>query len=412
MKKKKAKKESEIPSDLEDKIVKGLRSGQKLLGEDGILTDLVQRVVNAALEGEASSHVSASRSEGYKNRRNGHTHKTVKSDVGPLSISTPRDRSGSYEPQLIGKWQRDLGTGVADQILRLYARGLSNRDIKSELYDLYGLEYGTGSISGVIDRISGEVVSWQNRPLLSFYTVIFLDAIYYKVRVNGKVVKQAVYTVYGIDHEGNRDVLSLSIHPTEGAMQWGRILEDLANRGIEDVLFFCVDGLKGFSEAIEEVFPDAIVQQCIVHKIRSSTRFVSDKDIKAICRDLRTIYTAPGIEDAELALEAFEQKWDVKYPKISKAWREDWAELVSFLDFKQHIRRMIYTTNSVEALHRLMRKVTKSKGAWTNEQSLIKQLYLTLQHNTKSWNRKVFHWSAIQRDLDKHFGERFTQWFD
>lgn len=313
---------------------------------------------------------------------------------------------------LIGKWQRDLGTGVADQILRLYARGLSNRDIQSELYDLYGLEYATGSISGVIDRVSGEIVSWQHRPLSSFYVVIFLDAIHYKVRVEGKVISQAVYTVYGIDQDGNRDVLSLSVHPTEGAMQWGRILEDLALRGVEDVLFFCVDGLQGFSAAIEEVFPRAIVQQCIVHKIRSSTRFVSDKDIKAICRDLRTIYTAPSVEAAELALEAFEQQWDKKYPNVSKAWREDWSELVSFLDFKQHIRRMIYTTNSVEALHRIMRKVTKSKGAWTNEKSLMKQLYLTLQYNPKSWNRKVFHWTAIQRDLIDYFGERFTKWFE
>ncbi|MEZ4687241.1 MAG: IS256 family transposase [Bacteroidia bacterium] len=393
-------------------LIAGLRSGKKLLGEDGLLTDLVQRVVNAALDAEGEAHISSSQTSGVQNRRNGYTRKQVKSDIGPLSVSTPRDRAGTFEPELIGKWQRDLGTGVADQILRLYARGMSQNDIRSELLALYGLEYATGAISGVIDRVTEEVVMWQQRALASCYVVIFLDAIHYKVRVEGKVKTQAIYSVYGIDVHGVRDVLGLSISDTEGAHQWGQIVSDLARRGVEEVFFFCVDGLNGFAEAIEATFPRATVQQCIVHKIRSSTRFVSDRDRKAVCSDLRLIYSAASVEDAERALETFEGRWNKKYPRVAKAWREDWTELVSFLDFGSHIRRMIYTTNPVEALHRTMRKVTKSKGAWVNRGSILKQLYLALQYNKKSWSKTVHYWSAVQRELEDYFGERYTKWLD
>jgi transposase-like protein len=236
-----------------------------------------------------------------------------------------------------------------------------------------------------------------------------LDGIYFKTREDGKSATKVIYSVYGVDAEGNRDVLGIYIRSTEGSLEWGRILEDLRKRGVEDVLYFCVDGLTGFSKAIFEVFPHSIVQRCIVHMIRSSTKFVSDKHIKAVCADLRTIYTAADLVQAEIALKAFKLKWDSQYPEIGKAWEKDWDELIPFLDHGEHTRRMIYTTNSVEALHRQIRKITKTKGSWANDKALIKQIFLTLFYGSDGWNRKVFNWNAISRELLLTFGERFEK---
>jgi transposase-like protein len=329
--------------------------------------------------------------------------------MGAVEISTPRDRLGNFEPQLVGKWQRQLGTGLDKQILSLYAKGHSYSDIGHQLKELYGLDYSKGSISEVTEQVWSEVLAWQERPLLSFYSVIFLDGIYFKTREEGKSATKVIYSVYGVDAEGNRDVLGIYIRSSEGALEWGRILEDLRKRGVEDVLYFCVDGLTGFSKAILEVFPLSIVQRCIVHMVRSSVRFVGDKQMKAVCADLRSIYTAADEVNAQIALCAFKQKWDTKYPEIARAWEKDWHELTPFLDYGEHIRRMIYTTNAVEALHRQVRKVTKTKGSWTNDKALIKQIYLTLFYGTGGWNRKVFAWNTISRELLDTFGSRFEK---
>jgi transposase-like protein len=399
-----------IPDETKRKeVINRLYKGDSILGDGGIFTGMLQSIVNAALEGEIDHHLKEQPYDEKGNRRNGHTQKIVRSPAGPLQVQTPRDRKGGHDPILIKKWQRDLGTGIDEIILSLYARGQSVEDVRYQLQQLYGIEVSVGVISAVTERVWTEIVEWQQRPLFSCYPIVYLDAIHYKIREQGHVISKAIYTCYGVNANGHRDILGLYLNETEGAHQWGLILEDLRRRGVEDVFFFCVDGLTGFVDVIEQVYPTSIVQRCIVHMVRTSTRFVSDKDIKKVCSDLRKIYTAANRQQAEMALEAFKQNWDEKYKEISPKWEKNWDELMTFMDYGQHIRRMIYTTNPVEALHRVMRKVTKSKGAWSNEKGLIKQLYLALKYNEKSWKRKAFNWGAIQRELLDKYGERYEK---
>lgn len=393
-------------------ILGRLYQGDPLLGDGGIFTEMLQSFVNAALEGEVEHHLREEKSMGSVNRRNGGKQKFIRSTAGPMEITTPRDRNGTHEPKLIKNWERELGTGLDDIILSLYARGQSVEDVRYQLRQIYGVELSTGAISMVTEKVWDEILAWQQRVLSSCYVIIYLDAIHYKVRQEGQVVTKAIYTVYGVDVEGRRDVLGLHLGQSEGAGQWGLILEDLKRRGVEEVFFFCVDGLKGFTQAIEAVYPKALVQRCIVHMIRTSTRFVSDKDRKAVCRDLRKIYSAANREQAAMALDVFGETWDKKYGEIKEKWLQSWEELMVFMDYPQHIRRMVYTTNPVEALHRIMRKVTKTKGAWSNDKGLLKQLYLALKYNEKSWNRTAFHWTAIQRDLREKFEERYEKWLE
>ena len=345
----------------EKEAIQGLMQGRDLVGTEGVLTGLIQRIVNAALEGELDSHLKEGKSRGEKNRRNGHTSKQVDTSLGSVGISPPRDREGNFAPQLVSKWNRQLGTGLDQQILTLYASGNSVSDIQRHLQSIYGIEYSAGSISMITDRVMDELINWQQRVLASMYVIIYLDAIHFKIREEGKVQTQAFYTVYGVDVNGHRDVLGLYLGEHEGAQQWGRILEDIRKRGVEDVLFFCVDGLKGFSEAILQVYPMSFVQRCIVHMIRTSIRFVGSVDIKKVCADLRKIYAAADINQAEMALDSFDQTWSHKYKEIAAAWKANWVELMAYMLFGKDIRRIIYTTNAVEALHRQLRKATKQK---------------------------------------------------
>ncbi|MCW4013407.1 MAG: IS256 family transposase, partial [Candidatus Bathyarchaeota archaeon] len=372
-----------------EEILSRLYRGDPILGDGGIFTDMLQTLVNAALEGEMDQHLSTTTPSGQGNRRNGHTHKIVRSTAGPLEVHTPRDRDGDHDPILIKKWERELGSGLDDIILSLYARGQSVEDIRHQLRRLYGIEVSAGVISSVTDRVWTEIVQWQERMLAPCQVIVYLDAIHYKVREAGQIISKAVYTVYGVDVHGERDVLGLYLSDNEGSRQWGLILEDIKRRGVEDVLFFCVDGLKGFKEVIDQVYPQSLIQRCIVHMVRTSTRFVSDRDIKAVCSDLRKIYSSADRNQASVALESFGQKWDAKYPEIKPKWEENWTELMAFMDYSSNVRRMIYTTNPVEALHRIMRKVTKTKGAWVNDKGLLKQLYLALKYNEKSWKRRA-----------------------
>lgn len=395
-----------------EEVLSRLYKGDSLMGEGGIFTDMLQALVNAALEGEMVGHLAEGKSQGETNRRNGHTQKRVRSTIGEIEVSTPRDRSGTHNPKLIGKWDRELGTGLDKVILSLYARGQSVEDVRHQLQELYGLEISAATISAVTDKVWEEILSWQQRPLSSCYPIVYLDGIMYKVKENGVFSLKTVYTVYGIDSEGNRDILGLYLGEKEGARQWGLILEDLKKRGIEEVFFFCVDGLAGFKESIYKVFPQSMVQRCIVHLIRSSTRFVSDKDRRGLCADLRKIYTSANREQAWDALELFRSKWDKKYKEVGENWAENWEEAMAFMDYGPDIRRMIYTTNPVEVVHRMMRKVTKSKGAWNGEKALLKQLYLTLHSSEKSWKRHAHNWKSIQQDLKETFGERYTRWLE
>ena len=277
---------------------------------------------------------------------------------------------------------------------------------------MYGLQISAGMISTITDRIQDEITQWQQRPLEGSYAIVYLDGIHYRAKQDGKITGHTVYTVYGVSVDGQRDVLGLYNGQSEGAHYWGLILEDLQRRGVEDIFYICIDGLTGFKQVIEQVYPLAIIQRCVVHMIRSSTRYVSYKEIKKVCSDLRTIYTSANREIARQSLEQFGNKWDKKYPEIRKKWEANWEELIAFMDYDEPIRRMIYTTNPVESLHRIMRKVTKSKGAWISERALIKQLYLALTYNQKSWKRRAFDWLKIEQTLSYKFGERYSRWLE
>jgi len=392
----------------QQQMMQGLYQGKPLFGESGVFTGMLQKMVNLSLQGELDSFLKE-QPENTDNRRNGFKQKQVRSTGGMLTVNTPRDRSGEYAPMLVKNWERELTTGMDEIILSLYARGHSVEDVQQHLREIYGVNVSNSVISSITDKILPEITEWQNRSLSPCYVVVYLDGIYYKVRENGAFVTKVIHTCYGVNQYGERDILGLYINESEGASSWGLILEDLKRRGMEDVIFFCVDGLRGFKEVLETVYPQATVQRCIVHMVRSSTRFVSDKDIRKVCADLRLVYQSATMEDAKIALESFGEKWDKKYKMIRQKWEEEWDSLTPFMDYSPAIRKMIYTTNPVEAVHRIMRKVTKTKAAWCTDKGLIKQLYLTLMYQKKSWNKVVFNWKSMQKELIEKFGERYAK---
>ncbi|MCO6470708.1 MAG: IS256 family transposase [Saprospiraceae bacterium] len=410
-KKQRPKLEDLIPDETyREQIISGLYSGKRWLGPNGVFTDLLQSFVDAALEGEMEVHLQNETESGRANRRNGHGKKRVQTEGGEITLNPPRDRAGTYEPVIIEKRQKRLKTGLDEVIISLYAKGNSVEDIHRLLYDIYGVSYSTSAISLITDSVWPEILEWQQRPLQSCYPIVYLDGIHYRVKHDGAFEDRCIYTVYGIDCEGKRDILGIYMDASESSNTWGRVLEDLEKRGVEDIFIVCIDGLKGFKQAIEKVYPKAHVQRCIVHKIRNSVKFVPDKELKKICTDLRTIYGAANESQAQQALEAFRIKWGTHGERIAKSWESEWTELMSFMEFGKQIKRMIYTTNPVEAIHRIIRKVTKTKGAWVSEKALMKQLYLALAQNEKSWKKTVFNWGAIQLELIDKFGERYTKW--
>lgn len=387
-----------------------LYSKQPLLGEDSPFSELLQQMVDKMLDGEMDAFIGDERAKGKANKRNGKTPKQILSSSGPLYINTPRDRNSDFEPELVEKRQRELSSGLDDQIIALYAQGNSIEDIRRLLSKIYGVDISAGKISQITDKVIPVIQEWQNRPLREFYPIVYLDAIYFKVRYEGRYETRAFYTVYSVDWEGQRDLLGMYVQSGEGASRWGLVLEDLSRRGVQDILVVCADNLKGFSEMISEVFPTSIVQKCVVHQVRNSLKYVDEKDRKKVASDLRKIYTAPTREQAQMTLEAVEVKWGNKYKLLAKRWLENWDELIAFMDFPKQMRRMIYTTNPVESLHRIVRKVIKGKAAWVSDKALMKQLYLTLMHNEKSWRRKAYGWTSIQRDLLNQYEQRIKKW--
>lgn len=396
--------------EMSERLKERLYSKKGLLGKESPFSEILQGMVNTLLEGEIDSFLTEERASGSINKRNGRTSKRVVSEAGFLDISTPRDRNGDFEPELIGKRERELSSGLDDQILSLYAQGNSVEDVRRLLEDIYGVSISAGRISQITDKVLPEIQEWRTRSLQSFYPIVYLDAIHFKVRQDGKYTNSAFYTVYSVDWEGNRDVLGLYINSGgEGAKKWGMVMEDLKARGVRDILVICTDDLQGFSEQIQEVFPASVIQKCIVHQMRNSLKYVDETDKKAVIKDLRQIYTSTTEEAAKTALSAFEATWGKKYKYIVKQWRENWDELMAFLDFPLPMRKMIYTTNPVEALHRIMRKLIKSKAAWTSETALLKQLYLSITKNEKSWKRKAHGWTSIQRAIMELYPERIPR---
>lgn len=412
MNRKKLKEKLEKDPDLQKRFKDHLYSKKPLLGTDSPFSELLQSAVNQMLEGEIESFMAEEKSKGVKsNKRNGKMTKQVITEAGKICVETPRDRLSEFEPDLIGKYERTLSSGLDEQIIALYAQGNSIEDVKRLLVKIYGVDIAAGKISMITDKVLPELEAWRNRQLSSFYPIVYLDAIHFKVRRDGKYESSAFYTVYSVDWEGQRDLLGLYVQGNEGAMKWGLILEDLKSRGLKDILVVCTDNLKGFSEVITEVYPSSVVQKCIVHQVRNSLKYVDEKDRKIVASDLRSIYTSKTQEQAKANLKSFKQKWGEKYTYIVKQWTDNWDELMAFLDFPTGMRKMIYTTNPVEALHRVMRKLVKSKAAWVSETALIKQLYLSLMHNKKSWSKRAYGWTKIQRDIMDLYPERIKEYF-
>lgn len=386
--------------------LKAIQQGQPLLGKEGILTPLIKDLTEAALEGELDSHLGQ---EIAANRRNGKSKKTIKALNGNFELNTPRDRAGTFSPQLVKKHQTTLNDELEEKIIALYGLGMGYKDIAAHLQEMYGIEVSTGTLSAVTDKIIHMVREWQARPLESTYPIVWLDAIHYKIRENGKVLSKAVYTILGVNLEGRKEVLGLYLSENEGANFWLQVLTDLSNRGVNDILIACVDGLKGFPEAIESIFPDTEVQLCVVHQIRNSLKYVGSKDQKEFMADLKRVYKASTKDLAASELDNLEEKWNKKYPIVIKSWRNNWERLSQYFKYPEAIRRIIYTTNTIEAVHRQFRKLTKTKGAFPNEDSLLKLLFMGIRNAGKKWTMPVKNWSLTISQLAIFFEGRLDK---
>jgi len=386
-----------------DKALKALQSGKAITGKDGVLTPLIKKLTEAALEAELDSHLAQ---DVVPNRKNGKTKKTVKSTAGPFDLETPRDRAGNFEPQLIKKHQTSVNDEIEAKILSMYGLGMSYRDIATQVEDLYGIKVSTATLSAITDKIIAEVREWQQRPLESLYPFVWLDAIHYKVKDNGRYKSKAVYTVLAVNLEGKKEILGLYLSESEGANFWLSVLTDLNNRGVEDILIASVDGLTGFPDAIATIYPDTEVQLCIVHQVRNSLKYVASKNQKEFMVDLKRVYRATSKDAAEQALNELEARWGDLYPIVIKSWRTKWDNLSAYFKYPPDIRRVIYTTNSIEAVHRQFRKLTKTKGGFPNEDSLMKLLYLGVQNASKKWTMPIQGWNIALSQLAIFFEGR------
>jgi putative transposase len=400
---------TDIPRELIDQLLAEYKNPEDLLGQNGILKKLTAALVERAMDAELTDHLGYAKNDpagrGSGNSRNGKTTKTLKTDKGDLPVQVPRDRNGSFEPVLVPKNKTHFD-GFDDKILSMYARGMTERDIQSHLAELYGTEVSPALISRVTDAVVDELKTWQNRPLDSVWPIVYLDALVLKVRDQGVVRNKSAYLALGVNLQGTKEVLGIWLETNEGAKFWTKVITELSNRGVQDMLIVCCDGLKGFPEAIEAVFPNSVVQTCIVHMIRNSLRFVSWKDRKAVARDLRPIYSAPSAEAAEEALAAFEASWDDKYPMISQSWRRNWERVTPFLAFPADIRKVIYTTNAIESLNSQLRKVLKNRGHFPNDDAAIKLLYLALRNASKRWTRPIKNWPRALNQFSVYFEGR------
>ena len=391
-----------------DELLAGASSEEEIAGPGGLLAQLTKRLVERAMEVELTDHLGyephAEPPGGAGNTRNGSTPKTMITDQGPVRIDTPRDRDGSFEPKIVRKRQRRF-VGFDDKILALYSRGLSTRDIEAHLAEIYGVKVGRELISKVTDAVMDDVREWAKRPLEDIYPVVFLDCMVLKIREGGSVGRRACYLALGVTLDGERDVLGMWFQETEGAKFWMQVLTDLKTRGVQDILICCVDGLKGFPEAIEAIFPNTTVQTCIVHLIRLSLKYVPRREREQVARDLKPIYTAVDADAAQAALERFDEKWGKRFPPITQAWLNAWEYVIPFLAFPDEVRRVIYTTNAIEALNRQLRKAIKTKGHFPNEDAARKLIYLALVNAVPQWTR-TRNWTTALLAFKIHFGDR------
>ena len=373
---------------------------------------MVGEMLENGLEGELDDELGYTkydyRNKEGENSRNGYSKKTLKTSFGETEIKVPRDRDGEFEPQLIKKNQTTLTGDIEEKILSMYAKGMTTSDIETHIQDIYGLECSDSTISRITDKILPVVREWQSRPLEEIYAVVFMDAIHFHVRSEGQIVKKAVYIAIGINMDGLKEVLGMWVGENESAKFWLSVMNGLKNRGLQDILIACVDGLTGFPAAIEAVYPKTEIQQCIIHQIRNTTRFVSYKDIKALMVDLKKVYAAIDEPTALAELENFDEKWGNKYPKIAISWRDNWANLSTYFKYPQEVRTLIYTTNAIEGFNRQLRKVTKNKGVFPTDDSLLKMLYLAMMDITKKWTGKRREWGQIHSQLEIFFADRLS----
>lgn len=400
----------EVPQELLAQLLADYKKPEDLIGENGLLKQLTKLLVEKALDAELTEHLGHERNGAVANSsgntRNGKSSKTLKGDFGELPIEVPRDRHGSFEPQLVAKHQTRW-SGFDDKIISLYARGMTVREIQGHLQEMYGAELSPSLISSVTDAVSDEVKAWQARPLDTIYPIVYLDCIHVKVR-EGAVRVKAVYLAIGINMSGEKEVLGLWLAQTEGAKFWLQVVTELRNRGVQDIFIACVDGLKGFPEAIEAVFPKAVVQLCIVHMVRHSLNYVSWKRRKDVAADLRRIYTAATAEEAELMLGEFEARWDAEYLPIGQSWRRNWSRLIPLFDYPPEIRKVIYTTNAIESVNMGLRKLSKNRGSFPSDEALTKLFYLALRNISQKWTMPIRDWKAALTRFTIEFADRIS----
>jgi len=379
---------------------------------DGIMKMMWQSLLNQALDTEMDEHLGYKKHEsagrGSDNRRNGRTSKTLKGELGPIEVETPRDRNSQFEPQIVPKHKRRF-EGFDHKILALYAKGMTTRDVQQTLEELYDVEVSPGLISQVTEAVQEEVRQWQARPLDEVYPIVFLDGLVVKVRVDGRITQQTIYLAVGINMQGKKELLGLWISQNEGAKFWLDVLTDLKNRGLKDIFVACVDGLKGFPDAIQTVFPQTQVQLCLVHLVRNALRYVSFKDRKAVAGDLKLIYRAATLDEAESALEEFSQAWDTKYPAISRSWKNHWENLIPFFEYPEDIRRVIYTTNAIESINSVIRKAIRNRKIFPSKESAVKIVYLAIREASKKWTMPIQNWNAALNRFAIAFEDRFPQ---
>jgi transposase-like protein len=396
---------------LADSLLVNYKKPEDLIGENGLLKQLTKMLVERALEVEMAEHLGHNKSESVTNAtgntRNGYSTKTLQGDFGELPLDIPRDRQGSFEPQMVAKHQTRW-SGFDDKIISLYARGLSVREIQSHLEEMYGAEVSPSLISAVTDAVSEDVKVWQARPLDPLYPIVYLDCIHVKVRDAGAVRNKAVYLAIGVNMAGHKEVLGLWIAQTEGAKFWLQVVTELKTRGVQDIFIACVDGLKGFPEAIEAVYPKAAIQLCIVHMVRNSLKFVSWKVQKEVAADLKLIYSATTVELAEQHLTEFEIKWDKDYPSIGLSWRRNWSRIIPFFDYPPEIRKVIYTTNAIESINMSLRKVIKTRSSFPTDEAVTKLFYLALRNISKKWTMPIRDWKAAMNRFTIQFEERMS----
>jgi putative transposase len=394
----------------DEQIEEWLKQGRKPEDVHGLLQQLTKAVVEAAMRVEMNQHLGYSKHDpsgaNSGNSRNGYTHKTLIGDFGEVEIATPRDRNGEFEPQIVRKNQTRW-TGFDDKILSMYARGMTTREIQGHLQEIYQVEVSPSLISEVTDGVIEQARAWQNRPLEPFYGIVFLDALYVKMRHEGRVENRAVYVALGINLEGRKEVLGLWTSASEGAKFWLHVLTELRSRGVKDIYLVCVDGLKGFPQAIESVFPKAQVQLCIVHMVRASLNYVTWQDRKKVVADLKPVYRAATADEAERQLDQFAAQWP-KYPAIARLWREQWEHVIPFFAFPDEVRKVVYTTNAVESLHMSLRKIIKTRGSFPSEEAALKLLYLALTKVVEKWET-VQHWKQMLNYLDTVCSERIGE---